>query len=114
MFFFVIAPPGRFGMWCDAIVAGLSARALGPTGIIHANSLEELSSSALQLEALRAVVAARHAGGRLRRALIDANRKFIVAYSLKKQYLNFDNIVNLYGTKAKLYVSLAIFIFRTY
>lgn len=80
MFFFVIAPPGRFGMWCDAIVAGLSARALGPTGIIHANSLEELSSSALQLEALRAVVAARHAGGRLRRALIDANRKFIVAF----------------------------------
>src|SRR5438477_12685785 len=80
MFFFVIAPPGRFGMWCDAIVAGLSARALGPTGIIHANSLEELSPNALQLEVLRAVVAARHAGGRLRRALIDANRSCIVAF----------------------------------
>src|SRR3979411_879460 len=79
MFFFVIAPPGRFGMWCDAIVAGLSARALGPTGIIHANSLEELSSNALQLDVLRAVVAADR-GVRLRRGLIDANRKFIVAF----------------------------------
>ncbi|HEY4473328.1 MAG TPA: hypothetical protein VGN21_19300 [Stellaceae bacterium] len=80
MFFFVIALPGRFGMWCDAIAAGLAARVLGPTHIIHSNSLEELSSSALQLDVLRAVVASRQAGGRLRRALIDANRKFVVAF----------------------------------
>jgi hypothetical protein len=80
MFFFVIALPGRFGMWCDAIAAGLAARALGPSEIIGANSLEELSSSALRLQALRAVVASRHGGGRLRRALIDASRKFIVAF----------------------------------
>src|SRR5262249_7794020 len=80
MFFFVIALPGRFGMWCDGIAAAFAARVLGPTDIIHAHSLEELSSSALRLETLRAVVAARHPGGRLRRALIDANRKFILAF----------------------------------
>jgi hypothetical protein len=80
MFFFVIALPGRFGAWCDSVTARLSERVLGPTQIVHANSLEELSLRAMQLDVLRAVAASRQAGGRLRRALTEAGRNFIVAF----------------------------------
>lgn len=80
MFFFVIALPGRFGTWCDTVAARLAARLLGPTEIIRANSLEELSQSAMRLEVLRAVAAARQAGGRLRRALTESGQNFVVAF----------------------------------
>lgn len=80
MFFFVIALPGRFGTWCDTVTARLAARALGSTEIIRANSLDELSQSAMRLGVLRAVVVSRQAGGRLRRALAEFRRNFVVAF----------------------------------
>jgi hypothetical protein len=79
MLFFVMGLPGRFSGWCDAVAAGLAERAGGPTGTIHADTLEELSLGAMKMDTSRAVIAARQPGGLLRRALIEAGRAFIVA-----------------------------------
>jgi hypothetical protein len=78
MFFFVMGLPGHFSEWCDAVAVRLAERALGPTGIIHANTLEELSLGAMRSGASRAVVASRQPGGRLRAALVENGRSFVV------------------------------------
>lgn len=79
MFFFVMGLPGHFSEWCDAVAVRLAERALGPTGFIHANTLEELSLGVMRSGASRAVVAARQPGGGLRAALVENRRNFIVA-----------------------------------
>ncbi len=79
MFFFVMGLPGHFSEWCDAVAVRLAERALGPTGIILANTLEELSLGAMRSGASQAVVALRQPGGRLRAALVENRRNFIVA-----------------------------------
>jgi hypothetical protein len=79
MFLFVIGFPGRFAAWCDAVVAGLAERSLGPIDLMHANTLEELARNVLGSGASRAVVASRQGGGRLYQALVDIGRRFIVA-----------------------------------
>jgi hypothetical protein len=79
MFLFVIGFPGRFAAWCDAVVAGLAERSLGPIDLMHANTLEELARNVLRSGASRAVVASRQGGGRLYQALVDIGRRFIVA-----------------------------------
>src|SRR5438445_12911390 len=79
MLLFVIGLPGRFAEWCDAATAEIARRALGPTEVICADTLEEISVSMIRTGAARAVVSSRQPGGRLRSALRDAGRTFIVA-----------------------------------
>jgi hypothetical protein len=79
MFFFIIGLPGHFSEWCDTVTAQLAERALGPTGVIPANTLEEISLGVMRSGASRAVVAARRPGGRLCAALVENRQNFIVA-----------------------------------
>jgi hypothetical protein len=78
MLYFVIGLPGRFTEWCDAATAEIARRALGPTEFVRADTLEEISLAMLRSGASRAVVAARQPGGRLRAALVEAGRTFLV------------------------------------
>jgi hypothetical protein len=79
MLYFVIGLPGRFTEWCDAVTAAIARRALGPTELVRADTLEEISVAMVRSGASRAVVASRQPGGRLRSALIEARRTFLVA-----------------------------------
>jgi len=78
MLYFVIGLPGRFTEWCDAATAGIAQRALGPTELFRADTLEEISLWMIRTGASRGVVASRQPGGRLRSALVEASRTFLV------------------------------------
>jgi hypothetical protein len=78
MLYFVIGLPGRFTEWCDAATAEIAQRALGPTELVRADTLEEISLWMIRTGASRGVVASRQPGGRLRSALIEASRTFLV------------------------------------
>ena len=79
MLFFVAGLPGRFAEWCDAVTARLAETVQGPTQILHANTLDEISRGLLRAGPLQAVLASRQPSGRLRTALIAAQRRFVVA-----------------------------------
>src|SRR5258707_15838576 len=79
MLVFVAGLAGRFREWCDAVVARLAERALGPTAVLRADTLDQISRSVIGGGASRAVVASRQPSGRLRAALVEAGRRFIVA-----------------------------------
>jgi hypothetical protein len=78
MLYFVIGLPGRFTEWCDAVTAEIARRALGPTEFVRADRLEEISLWVIRTGASRGVVASRQPGGRLRSALVQAARTFLV------------------------------------
>lgn len=78
MLYFVIGLPGRFTEWCHAATTEIARRALGPTEFICADSLAEISVAMIRTGAPRAVVASRQPGGRLRSALLEAGRTFVV------------------------------------
>src|SRR5215469_12105422 len=78
MLYFVIGLPGRFTEWCDAASAEIARRALGPTELVRADTLEEISLWMMRTGASRCVVASRQPGGRLRSALVEAGRTFLV------------------------------------
>lgn len=79
MLFLVAGLPGRFAEWCDAVTAGLVETILGPTQILRANTLDEISRGLLRAGPPHAVLASRQPGSRVRTALIAARRRFIVA-----------------------------------
>lgn len=78
MLYFVIGLPGRFTEWCDAASVEIVRRALGPTELVRADTLEEISLSMMRAGAARGVVASRQPGGRVRSALVQAGRTFLV------------------------------------
>jgi hypothetical protein len=78
MLYFVIGLPGRFTEWCDAATAEIARRALGPTELVRADTLEVISLAMIRTRASQAVVASRQPGGRLRSALVEAGRTFLV------------------------------------
>jgi hypothetical protein len=78
MLYFVIGLPGRFTEWCDAATVAITRRVLGPTELVRADALEEISLAMIRTGASRAVVASRQPGGRLRSALVAAGRTFLV------------------------------------
>ena len=78
MLYFVIGLPGRFTEWCDAVAAEIARRALGPTELVRADRLEEISLWMIRTGASRGVVASRQPGGRLRSALVQSGRTFLV------------------------------------
>jgi hypothetical protein len=79
MLFFVAGLPGRFAEWCDAVTARLTETTLGPTQILRANTLDEISRGLLHPGPPHAVLASRQPGGPVRSALVAARRRFIVA-----------------------------------
>jgi hypothetical protein len=78
MLYFVIGLPGRFTEWCDAVTSEIARRALGPTELVRADRLEEISLWMMRTGASRGVVASRQPGGRLRSALVQGRRPFLV------------------------------------
>jgi hypothetical protein len=78
MLYFVIGLPGRFTDWCDAVTAEIARRALGPTELVRADALEEISLAMIRTGASSGVVASRQPGGRLRSALVQSGRTFLV------------------------------------
>src|SRR5215472_5632414 len=78
MLYFVVGLPGRFTDWCAAVTAAIARRALGPTEFISADRLDEITLAMSRTGAERAVVASRQPGGRLRSALVEAGRNFLV------------------------------------
>jgi len=79
MLYFVLGLPGNFAAWCDDVVAQLAAKTAGSSELIHAESLAEISRKMIGNTAGAVVVAARQPGGRLRAALIERGRDFVVA-----------------------------------
>ena len=77
MLFFVCGVPGRFTRWCDALAAALVGRALGPSELLRAETLEALAMRTLADGAAHGIVAARQPGGGLRTALRDSGRNFV-------------------------------------
>ena len=78
MLFFVIGLPGRFAEWCEAATVRLVQHAFGPAERISADTLEEITQSLLRSGATHGVVASRDPGFRIRRALVEAGRPFVV------------------------------------
>jgi hypothetical protein len=79
MYFFVLALPGRFGEWCDAVTARLAERMLGPIEIMSANTLGEMALNIMRSGASQAVISSRQPGGLMGAALLEAGRNFVVA-----------------------------------
>jgi hypothetical protein len=78
MLFFVIGLPGRFAEWCEDATVRLVRHAFGPADRISADTLEEITQSLLRSDATHGVVASRDPGSRIRRALVEAGRPFVV------------------------------------
>jgi hypothetical protein len=76
----VVGVPGRFAAWCDAVAAALVARdADAAPQPFAADTLAELAEAALRRGAAQAAVSCRRPDGRLRAALAEAGRPFILA-----------------------------------
>jgi hypothetical protein len=79
MLFFVMGLPGRFVERCQATALQLARRAYGSAGLMAGNTLDEIARELLRGGVSHGVVAAHQPRGRLRRALIESGRPFIVA-----------------------------------
>lgn len=79
MLFFVLGLPGGFAEWCSAVTAALARRAAEPAARIEADTLCEVAIKTIEVGAAQAVVESRRPGGRLRAALVEARRTFVVA-----------------------------------
>jgi hypothetical protein len=79
MLLFVIGLPSAFAEWCDRLVMRLAERALGPIEVVHANTLQEIALHVIATGTSQAVVSSRQPGGRLRAALVEGGRRFVVA-----------------------------------
>lgn len=79
MLFFVIGLPGRFAEWCESATTQLVQHRFGSAALIAADTFEEITHNLLHSGGTaHGVVAARHPGGRIRRALAGTDRRFIV------------------------------------
>jgi hypothetical protein len=79
MIFFSIGLSSRFAEWCDAVTGGQAQRSLGGVETVAANTIEELALAFIKTRSQHLVVGSRAPVGRLRAALIQANRRFILA-----------------------------------
>ena len=79
MLLFVVGLPGRFAEYCGALAAALGRAALGPTEVVSAGNLEEITFGVMRSEAANLVVQSHTPGPRLLAALTGAGRKFVVA-----------------------------------
>lgn len=79
MLYFVIGLPGHFAAWCDAVTLRLLQHAHGGGEALVANSLQDLAVAAVRTGSSDAVITCRQPGGRLRAALTEVERRFVVA-----------------------------------
>src|SRR5690242_1913144 len=79
MLYFVIGMPGLFAAWCDAVTLRLLRQAHGGGDTLTADTLHDLAAAAIRSGTAHAVVSCRRPGGRLRAALTDADRRFVIA-----------------------------------
>jgi hypothetical protein len=78
MFFFVCGLPGEFTQWCENVALALAQRESSSAGLLRAETLERVALGAMGSGISHAVVSSRHPGGRLRAALAESGRNFIV------------------------------------
>ena len=79
MFLFSVSLPGRFGNWCDAVIARLAQATLGSVASTGANTAEELAVELIRTESDNLYVGAKHPSRWLRETLVAANKNFILA-----------------------------------
>lgn len=79
MLYFIIGLPGHFSAWCDAIALRLVREAHGGGDVLVADALSDLAAAAIRAGTAHAVVTCRRPGGRLRSALTESERRFVVA-----------------------------------
>jgi hypothetical protein len=95
MIFFSIGLPSPLVEWCDALIAGLMQCIAAPAEVVSANTLEELGLALIKTEASHFVVGSRLPSDGLRRALIENNKRFVVA--LDDPRMAFCNLVSRHG-----------------
>jgi hypothetical protein len=79
MFLFCVSLPGRFGTWCDAVIARLAQATLGSVYSTGANTAGELAVELIKSDSDHVYVGSRHPGRWLREILAVGDRNFVVA-----------------------------------
>lgn len=113
MIFFSVALAGRFGAWCDIVIARLVEEALGTTEIIGADTLEQFVFGVIKAQTPNVVIASRQPLGSLWTALSQSNRPFTLA--IDDPRFAMEHLVGRCGTEfveatrivAKSYASMA-------
>jgi hypothetical protein len=79
MVLFSIGLPGRFGDWCEAVIARIAERALGRVTTVSPNKPEELTTALLNEEGGHLFVSGRQPGAWLCRLLSATGKPVVVA-----------------------------------
>src|SRR4051794_33457569 len=79
MICFCVSLPGRFGEWCDAVIARLAQTVLGPVVSTGANTAEELAGEPIRSGGQHFYIGARQPDRWWREMLTATGKKFIVA-----------------------------------
>jgi hypothetical protein len=88
MILFSVSLPGRFGDWCDHVIARLAEVALGSVVPTGANTAEELATDLINTEGQHFYVGARHPSRWLRDKLAAAEKKFVIAVDDPRHAVN--------------------------
>ena len=79
MIFFCVSLPGRFGEWCDTVIARVAQAALGSVVSAGANTAEELAGELVRSGGQHFYIGARHPSRWWREMLTATGKKFVVA-----------------------------------
>ena len=95
MVFISVVLPSRFGEWCNAVVARLVERALGPVESVGADTIEQFALAVMRTERPYIVVGSCQTVGRLWSALAAGERSFVLA--LDDPRIALQNLVLRHG-----------------
>ena len=79
MIFFCVSLPGRFGEWCDTVIARVAQAVLGSVVSTGANAAEELAGELVRSGGQHFYIGARHPSRWWREMLTATGKKFVVA-----------------------------------
>jgi hypothetical protein len=88
MILFSVSLPGRFGDWCDHVIARLAETVLGSVVATGANTAEELATDLINTEGQHFYVGARHPSRWLRDKLAATNKKLVIAVDDPRHAVN--------------------------
>src|SRR5947207_493154 len=88
MILFSVSLPGRFGDWCDHVIARLAETVLGSVVATGANTADELATDLINTEGQHFYVGARHPSRWLRDKLAASNKKFVIAVDDPRHAVN--------------------------